>query len=202
MLYNIDFSKLFGILIKNKFSYLNKKILIKMKKEMNSFDLELFNKLKEFIAKKLKIEPKNITLKTNFQNDLGLNHMRSLQLLQESEDEFKIRPFKEEERREIKKIEDFLSAIKTKKLEKEKWDKLSIEERAREIICEKLGVEKSEVTLDAHFTNDLGADSLDMVEVIMELEKEFKVGIPDDKAEEIQTFGDGITYLEENISRN
>jgi len=173
-----------------------------MKKEMNSADLELFNKLKEFIAKKLKIEPEKITLKTDFKNDLGLDHIRSLQFLQESENEFKIRPFGEEERREIKKIGDFLFAIKAKKLEKEKWDKLSIEERARGIICEKLGVEESEVTPDAHFTNDLGADSLDMVEVIMELEKEFKIGIPDDRAEEIQTFGDSVTYLEENVSKN
>ena len=63
---------------------------------------------------------------------------------------------------------------------------------------EKLGVEASEVTPEASFTNDLGADSLDTVELIMEFEKEFSVSIPDDQAENIQTVGQAITYLEEN----
>ena len=66
------------------------------------------------------------------------------------------------------------------------------------IIVDKLGVEESEVTNDASFTNDLGADSLDTVELIMEFEKEFNIAIPDDQAENIQTVGDAITYIEEN----
>lgn len=70
--------------------------------------------------------------------------------------------------------------------------------RVKEIIVDKLGVDGSEVTPDASFTNDLGADSLDTVELIMEFEKEFNIGIPDDQAETITTVGDAIKYIEEN----
>ena len=66
------------------------------------------------------------------------------------------------------------------------------------IIVDKLGVEESEVVSGASFTNDLGADSLDTVELIMEFEKEFNIAIPDDQAENIQTVGDAISYIEEN----
>jgi acyl carrier protein len=66
------------------------------------------------------------------------------------------------------------------------------------IIVDKLGVEESEVTHEASFTNDLGADSLDTVELIMEFEKEFNIAIPDDQAEKIQTVGDAVSYIQEN----
>ena len=66
------------------------------------------------------------------------------------------------------------------------------------ISVDKLGVEESEVNHEASFTNDLGADSLDTVELIMEFEKEFNIAIPDDQAEKIQTVGDAITYIEEH----
>lgn len=66
------------------------------------------------------------------------------------------------------------------------------------IIVDKLGVAESEVTNEASFTNDLGADSLDTVELIMEFEKEFNIAIPDDQAETIQTVGDAISYIEKN----
>jgi len=67
------------------------------------------------------------------------------------------------------------------------------------IIVDKLGVDESEVTPEASFTNDLGADSLDTVELIMEFEKEFNMAIPDDQAEKIGTVGDAIAYIEENV---
>ena len=70
--------------------------------------------------------------------------------------------------------------------------------RVKEIIVDKLGVDATEVTPEASFTNDLGADSLDTVELIMEFEKEFNIGIPDDQAETISTVGDAIKYIEEN----
>ena len=73
-----------------------------------------------------------------------------------------------------------------------------IAQKVNSIIIDKLGVEESGVTPEASFTNDLGADSLDTVELIMEFEKEFNISIPDDKAENIATVGDAITYLEEN----
>ncbi len=73
-----------------------------------------------------------------------------------------------------------------------------ISEKVKSIIVEKLGVEMSEVTPEASFTDDLGADSLDTVELIMEFEKEFNVSIPDDQAVNIQTVGQAISYLEEN----
>ena len=64
------------------------------------------------------------------------------------------------------------------------------------IITDKLGVEESQVTPEASFTNDLGADSLDTVELIMELEKEFDLTIPDEEAEKIVTVGDAIAFIE------
>ena len=73
-----------------------------------------------------------------------------------------------------------------------------IESKVRDIIVEKLGVNEEEVKPEASFTNDLGADSLDTVELIMEFEKEFNISIPDDKAEKISTVGDAIAYIEEN----
>ncbi|MEG1498979.1 MAG: acyl carrier protein [Bacteroidales bacterium] len=66
------------------------------------------------------------------------------------------------------------------------------------IIVDKLGVDEKEVTPEANFTNDLGADSLDTVELIMEFEKKFSLSIPDDQAEKITTVGDAISYIEKN----
>ncbi|PSQ74310.1 MAG: acyl carrier protein [Bacteroidetes bacterium QH_6_64_77] len=72
-----------------------------------------------------------------------------------------------------------------------------MEDTVKSIIVDKLGVDESDVTTDASFTNDLGADSLDTVELIMEFEKEFDLTIPDEEAEEIATVGDAVDYLEE-----
>ncbi len=72
----------------------------------------------------------------------------------------------------------------------------NIAEKVNKIIVDKLGVDESEVTAEASFTNDLGADSLDTVELIMEFEKEFDLSIPDEQAENIQTVGQAISYLE------
>ncbi|MBB1541832.1 MAG: acyl carrier protein [Flavobacteriaceae bacterium] len=74
-----------------------------------------------------------------------------------------------------------------------------ITSRVKAIIADKLDVEETEVTPEASFTNDLGADSLDTVELIMEFEKEFNIQIPDDQAEKIQTVGHAIAYIEEVI---
>lgn len=71
--------------------------------------------------------------------------------------------------------------------------------KVKAIIVDKLGVEESEVTPTASFTNDLGADSLDTVELIMEFEKEFSISIPDDQAEKISTVGDAVSYIESNL---
>ena len=71
-----------------------------------------------------------------------------------------------------------------------------IEAKVKEIIVDKLGVDEADVTPEASFTNDLGADSLDTVELIMELEKEFDVQIPDEEAEKIVTVGDAVAFIE------
>ena len=68
--------------------------------------------------------------------------------------------------------------------------------KVKAIIVDKLGVDEKDVTLEASFTNDLGADSLDTVELIMELEKEFDIQIPDDEAEKIATVGDAVAFIE------
>lgn len=74
-----------------------------------------------------------------------------------------------------------------------------ITSRVKAIIVDKLGVDEKEVTPQASFTNDLGADSLDTVELIMEFEKEFNIAIPDDQAEKISTVGDAISYIQGNV---
>ncbi len=83
-----------------------------------------------------------------------------------------------------------------------KYNKImsDIATRVKSIIVDKLGVDENEVTPEASFTNDLGADSLDTVELIMEFEKEFNIAIPDDQAESIGTVGDATEYIEKNIS--
>ena len=73
-----------------------------------------------------------------------------------------------------------------------------IEARVKAIIVEKLALDESEVKRESSFANDLGADSLDIVELIMDFEKEFGVSIPDDESETIQTVGDAIDYIEKN----
>jgi acyl carrier protein len=75
-----------------------------------------------------------------------------------------------------------------------------IENSVYSIIEEKLGVDESEISRDASFTDDLGADSLDTVELIMEFEKEFDITIPDEEAEDIQTVGDAVDYLEDKTA--
>ncbi len=76
-----------------------------------------------------------------------------------------------------------------------------IEAKVKAIIVEKLGVDEADITPEASFTNDLGADSLDTVELIMEFEKEFDITIPDEEAEKIVTVGDAIKYLKEKIGQ-
>ena len=72
----------------------------------------------------------------------------------------------------------------------------SVEERVIEIVAEQLGVEKEKITRDTHFVNDLGADSLDTVELVMEFEKAFNLQIPDEDAEKISSVGDAIKYIQ------
>lgn len=78
----------------------------------------------------------------------------------------------------------------------------NVAEKVTGIIVDKLGVDASEITPEASFANDLGADSLDTVELIMEFEKEFNISIPDEAAEKIVTVGDSITYLESQVKED
>ena len=74
-----------------------------------------------------------------------------------------------------------------------------IQEKVTAIIVDKLGVDAGEVSTEASFTNELGADSLDTVELIMEFEKEFNIAIPDDQAEKISTVGQAVDYISKNV---
>ncbi len=76
----------------------------------------------------------------------------------------------------------------------------TVAERVKSIIVDKLGVDETEVNAESNFIQDLGADSLDTVELIMEFEKEFEVSIPDEQAEKILTVGDAISYLEAQVN--
>ena len=78
----------------------------------------------------------------------------------------------------------------------------TIEERLKEIIIKQFGEGERTVTLETSFVNDLGADSLDIVELVMELEDEFDVSIPDEDAEKMQTVGDAVKYINEHTRKN
>jgi acyl carrier protein len=77
---------------------------------------------------------------------------------------------------------------------------MDVEAKVKEIIMDKLGVEDSQITPEASFTNDLGADSLDIVELVMGFESAFQVSIPDEDAEKIGTVGDAVNYLKGKLS--
>jgi acyl carrier protein len=84
------------------------------------------------------------------------------------------------------------------------WEEIivpSVEERVIEIVCENLGVNKEQVTRSTAFIDDIGADSLDIVELVMELEEEFEITIPDDQAEKIKTVGEAIDYIEKELAK-
>jgi acyl carrier protein len=81
-------------------------------------------------------------------------------------------------------------------------EKQSIEERLKEIIIKQLDVNNKPVTLESSFINDLGADSLDIVELVMEFEDVFDINIPDEDAEKIQTVGDAVNYIKEHTQKN
>ena len=108
---------------------------------------------------------------------------------------------------QVKMIENLFGIIKRKDISLHSHIALikssimaDIKERVVAIIVDKLGVDEAEVTVEASFTNDLGADSLDTVELIMEFEKEFNIAIPDDQAENIATVGEAIKYIQEHVS--
>jgi acyl carrier protein len=78
---------------------------------------------------------------------------------------------------------------------------VSVEQKVIEIVCEHLAVNKEQVTRSTNFIEDIGADSLDIVELIMELEEEFDIQIPDDQAEKIKTVGEAIDYIQKEIEK-
>ena len=75
---------------------------------------------------------------------------------------------------------------------------MSVEQRVIDIVAEQLGVDKDKIKSESNFVNDLGADSLDTVELVMELEEELDISIPDDAAEKIQTGGEAVKHIEDN----
>ena len=77
----------------------------------------------------------------------------------------------------------------------------SVDERVVAIVAEQLGVNKDQINLETSFVNDLGADSLDTVELVMELEEEFDINIPDDAAEKIQTVGQAIDFIQSHLEK-
>ena len=77
----------------------------------------------------------------------------------------------------------------------------SVEQKVKDIIVEQLGVDPEQVTAEASFVDDLGADSLDTVELVMALEEEFNLEIPDEEAEKITTVGDAVTYIERGLAK-
>ena len=84
-------------------------------------------------------------------------------------------------------------------MESEKVSNQTIEERVVKIVCDQMGTSADKVTMETSFINDLGADSLDTVELVMEFEDEFKISIPDEHAEKIQTVGTAVSYITEKL---
>jgi acyl carrier protein len=83
----------------------------------------------------------------------------------------------------------------------EEWIVDNIEERVIQIVCDNLGVNKEQVTRNTSFQEDVGADSLDIVELVMELEEEFEITIPDEEAEKIKTVGEAIDYIKKEVEK-
>ena len=79
-------------------------------------------------------------------------------------------------------------------------DKSSIRDKVIDIVCEQMGASREKISNDTSFINDLGADSLDTVELVMEFEDEFEINIPDEDAEKIQTVGDAVKYIQSKLS--
>ncbi|MEW6573275.1 MAG: acyl carrier protein [Bacillota bacterium] len=75
----------------------------------------------------------------------------------------------------------------------------SVFQKVKQIVIQQLGVEEDDVTMDASFVDDLGADSLDLVELVMAFEEEFETEIPDEEAEKIRTVGDAVSYIKDRI---
>ncbi len=84
---------------------------------------------------------------------------------------------------------------------REGFNVASVEERVIDIVCENLGVNKEQVTRTTSFIEDMGADSLDIVELVMELEEEFEITIPDEQAEKIKTVGEAIDYIDRELAK-
>jgi len=80
-------------------------------------------------------------------------------------------------------------------------DEAEIQQKVTDIVAEQMGVDKSEISRDTHFINDLNADSLDTVELVMEFEDEFETSIPDEEAEKIQTVGQAIDYIKAHMEK-
>ncbi len=80
-------------------------------------------------------------------------------------------------------------------------DEKEIQEKVIAIVAEQMGKDKAEITRDTHFVNDLNADSLDTVELVMEFEDEFETSIPDEEAEKIQTVGQAIDYIKQHLAK-
>jgi len=81
-------------------------------------------------------------------------------------------------------------------------DRSEIEQKVIDIVAEQMGVDKGEISMDTHFINDLNADSLDTVELVMEFEDEFETSIPDEEAEKIQTVGQAVDYIVAHIEKS
>jgi len=81
-------------------------------------------------------------------------------------------------------------------------DEKEIQEKVTAIVAEQMGVDKAEISRDTHFINDLNADSLDTVELIMEFEDEFETSIPDEEVDKIQTVGNAIDFIKETIAKS
>jgi acyl carrier protein len=86
-------------------------------------------------------------------------------------------------------------------MEKLAMDEKAIEEKVISIVAEQMGVDKSEINRDTNFVNDLNADSLDTVELVMEFEDEFETSIPDEDAEKIQTVGQAIDFIKDHVAK-
>jgi acyl carrier protein len=84
-------------------------------------------------------------------------------------------------------------------MESEKVSNQTIEDRVVKIVCDQMGTSADKVTMETSFINDLGADSLDTVELVMEFEDEFEISIPDEDAEKIQTVGTAVSYITEKL---
>jgi acyl carrier protein len=160
--------------------------------------LDIAEKVKDVIVRKLGVDQALVVPEASF-GDLGADELDFYNIANELMRIFDVR-LSEDDMWVLRTVGEVIACFEKRLKEKKPWPVDDISTRVRDVVVNKFGVDKVQVVPEASFTNDLGADSLDTVELVMYFESEFGIQIPDEDAEKITTVGDAIAYIEERLS--